>query len=446
MDVKKHLGLITVLVLVFLLYSPALQVFFSQDDFFHLSLGQTYGLNSIIELVKPYHGINYRPVFQLTTWFLYKLFGFHPWLFHLVQLIIHLLTVWLFFLIIKKLYDKRLALWASFFYGLSPCLFMAIYWWGASHVLLMAFFSLLSFYLLFNYPWFSSLLFLMALFSNELAVIFPLIALPFLIYRKRVKLGFFLLIPLFAYLFVRFVFSPPSFTYDYEVSVNILSLLRNLRWYVLRMLGLPEGIKILLQEQEFFLLTLINVLLTILNGMVFVRLLYLKLKKFNLKRDFVFVWGVLWFFLGGILVFPLVFHQSSFYLVLSLMGFGLFLSFLLNKFVKKKAERILIGLLYIALSFTSLVLSQKTHWITRRANLARKNIDQVAQKFNDLKDEEVMVFLNENQVKATEVYLSMSGADALRVYYKNHKLKVLFEGYDEIPKSKNGVYFFKARE
>jgi hypothetical protein len=57
-----------------------------------------------------------------------------------------------------------------------------------------------------------------------------------------------------------------------------------------------------------------------------------------------------------------------------------------------------------------------------------------------------MVFLNENQVKATEVYLSMSGADALRVYYKNHKLKVLFEGYDEIPKSKNGVYFFKARE
>ncbi len=225
-----------------------------------------------------------------------------------------------------------------------------------------------------------------------------------------------------------------------------VSLVRNLRWYVLRILGLPEGVRILLQEREVFLLTSINILLAISFGITIVWLFYLLLKKFNFKQNFVFVWGAWWFFLGLLLVLPLVFHQSSFYLVLSLVGFGLCLAFLIEKLVKKGRIKILIATLYVILSFTSLSLSRQTHWVVRRANLAGKSIDQVAQELGKLKGDEVIVFLNGKKTKATGVYLSMSGPDALRVYYKNPELKVLFEGFDEIPEDRDGVYFFDARD
>lgn len=128
MTIKKEklVFLAICFILVFLIYSQSLFGDFVFDDrsiVEHQTLLENpNNLYKIISL--PYWteeaGL-YRPITLLSYAFNYSFFGFKPWHFHLVNLILYALTGYLLFLLLKKLFPEKKLL----FY-LAPVLFLVL--------------------------------------------------------------------------------------------------------------------------------------------------------------------------------------------------------------------------------------------------------------------------------------------------------------------------------
>lgn len=134
---------------------------------------------------KPVMG-NWHPVTMLTLAIEYQFFGLNPTGYHVVNLLLHLLSVVLVFIMIFYLSDKvTVALIASLLFGIHPLHVESVAWIAELKDLLYTFFFLSSFifYMKYikdkksKYYLFSLMLFLVSLLSKAMAASLPVVLL-----------------------------------------------------------------------------------------------------------------------------------------------------------------------------------------------------------------------------------------------------------------------------
>ena len=150
---NKILALI--LFLVFLSYVPALSGGFVFDD------GHMVVSNILIRSVKyiphffkgevtsylPQPKGMFRPLLMLTFMLNYFISGLSPWSYHLLNILLHLANVYLFFLLFCLLFpeaDRRLLVAFAFLFGVHPVNTEAVAYISSRSDLLASFFLLLA--------------------------------------------------------------------------------------------------------------------------------------------------------------------------------------------------------------------------------------------------------------------------------------------------------------
>jgi Tfp pilus assembly protein PilF len=128
----------------------------------------------------------YRPLMMFGYLLCNKAFQGYPFGFHLINLFLNCLVVWLVFVVCRKLFvDDRMAFVAAAFFAFHPVHSEAVAWIAAVTELQLAVFYLLTFLLFLRLrepagkPWTQVLMcvsFLLALFSKEQAVTLPVLA------------------------------------------------------------------------------------------------------------------------------------------------------------------------------------------------------------------------------------------------------------------------------
>lgn len=182
------------------LYRPILNSFFVSDDFDWVARAKNIPLTLENLFLRNADGMRdsavYRPITSLSFWLNYQVNGLAPFGYHLVNVFLHLGSAFLLFWLVWQL-SGRTSRWLAFLTGLFFLIFPnhpeAVSWISGRNDVLAVFFFLLSFnfYVLFRtggrYLWLgiSSLVFILAIFSKEMAASLPIILLVYeLIWQK----------------------------------------------------------------------------------------------------------------------------------------------------------------------------------------------------------------------------------------------------------------------
>ena len=168
-----------------LLYLPSVSYFFAQDDFFFLFHASHFGLDGLVDHLKPV-GPFFRPL-STSLYFgaMLELFGLKPSAYHAFSIVVFCSGVLLVYHVGNAIFKNREAGFAvAVFYLTRGALFEAVSWASGIQDLLMTFFVFVSLLAFFKYGrggrhwYFLSIgAFAAALLSKETAVVFPLIIL-----------------------------------------------------------------------------------------------------------------------------------------------------------------------------------------------------------------------------------------------------------------------------
>lgn len=180
-----------------------------------------FSLQGIKNIFFTFYDYNYFPFTLLTFSIEYKLFGLNPLAFHLLNVLLHALNVFLAYKMVEKISRKRLtAIIVSILLAVHPMNVETVAWITERNNLLYATFFLSSL-IIYNkyiengfkikYYLFCFFLFLLALFSKSSSVTLPIIILAFDMYKTRKltrkmileKIPFFALSLLFGILTLR---------------------------------------------------------------------------------------------------------------------------------------------------------------------------------------------------------------------------------------------------
>ncbi|MDR3609051.1 MAG: glycosyltransferase family 39 protein [Ignavibacteriaceae bacterium] len=149
----------------------------------------------------------YRPVQTLSFMLDAQIGGKEPWIYHLSNLILHILTVITFFFFLNKIgIKKEISFLLSLFFSIHPLFTHAVAWVPARGDLLVALFALLTFISFLEYSenrkkiYFilHSAFFLLAVFSKETAVFIPPIILFYIYFTKKQKIVLKEIVPFLA--------------------------------------------------------------------------------------------------------------------------------------------------------------------------------------------------------------------------------------------------------
>src|SRR5258708_5255643 len=261
---SKSLNSEKFLIVIFLFFLTAwnfsaINSFFSQDDFFHLSLimgKKFFDIPSFF--VSWLNGQTfYRPLSrEVFNLLMFRQFGLNPLPFHLVNLLIISANAILVYKLSHFFTNKRSAAFISvLIYLLSPIHSIELYYLASVQTLFATFFmafstiSFLSYlkekkirsYLL------SLILFVLGIFSHESSVVLPLILTAMFLLKPNklpIKNKLLLLLPFFIFGLGRFllllIFKNLPHQNVYQPVTNPKTALNTLAWYVLWSFGLPE--------------------------------------------------------------------------------------------------------------------------------------------------------------------------------------------------------------
>jgi hypothetical protein len=199
---KKHWKALAFLAfLVFAVYLNSLGNDFVSDD---SAINQNPEINQISYFLNPpYFNLDIRSLIIFLT---HKVFGLNPAFYRLINILFHLGSVWIIYLLITFFFASPIPLFTASIFAVHPLLLEAITWISGGHYSLGVFFALFSFLAYISFfdakkpklYLFSLLLFYLALLSSEKLVIFPLILLIYEFTFKRLKARGQKLIPFFA--------------------------------------------------------------------------------------------------------------------------------------------------------------------------------------------------------------------------------------------------------
>jgi tetratricopeptide (TPR) repeat protein len=185
--------------LCFLVYIWTLRLkLIEYDDSYFIVMNSAFNKNpaNIIQsflqsLYTNFDSIYYRPVFQIDMIIEYFLFGAHPAGYHLTNLLFHVLSVILVYLFFRKLKLEMVpAFLLSALFAVHPVLSQAVAWIPGRNDILLMIFLLSGILVTINYletsrliAWIGQLvLFLIALFTKETAVVTPFIIIVLITY------------------------------------------------------------------------------------------------------------------------------------------------------------------------------------------------------------------------------------------------------------------------
>ncbi|MDR3666004.1 MAG: tetratricopeptide repeat protein [Ignavibacteriaceae bacterium] len=149
----------------------------------------------------------YRPLPVISFMIDAQIGGEEPWIYHLTNLILHIITVIVLFFFLQKLrIKKEIAFLLSLFFAIHPLFTNAVAWIPARVELLFVLFSLACFITFIEYYtsnkrfWFflHSFVFLLALYSKETAIALPILMLSLLYLTTTEKIKLKRIIPFLA--------------------------------------------------------------------------------------------------------------------------------------------------------------------------------------------------------------------------------------------------------
>ena len=244
----KYWPLILALLFAFLIFSPVLNTYFSQDDWVFLS--HTYK-QPFVKIFDHHPEAFYRPVGQqLFFWLGSNVFGLDASGFHLLGLSIHFLNI----LLLWKLFRYfKISKYTQFllllFYAVNPAHFVALNWLTQIDIEIAVGFGLATI-LFWKRTILPFIFFLGGLLAHETVVTLP-VAMAVWAFkgpasqrqgRALFKPAIFFLSGILV-LVIKFLSNPFSSNADYTVSTNISGILSTLKWYGLRALFIPEGVR-----------------------------------------------------------------------------------------------------------------------------------------------------------------------------------------------------------
>ena len=141
----------------------------------------------------PLTGIYYRPLMTTVFSLLYTVFGPHSFYFHLLQLLLYILSAIILFLLFKYFFKPALALFLSLVFLVHPLNSQIVYAIPSMQDVLFFFFGILALYLLIRYSSVKSLLLvalclLLCLLSKETGLVIIAMALIYLFWFDRQRL------------------------------------------------------------------------------------------------------------------------------------------------------------------------------------------------------------------------------------------------------------------
>lgn len=424
-----------------IIYFPAWGNPFFQDDFLLLELSHDSNINSFSDYFMPIEqNFHYRPLaFNVYYHWLQSLFGLNYQAFHLVNMIWLILMSGLVYLILVEItQNKKWALWGAMVYLVAPIHFMTQFWLATFNNTQAASFLFLAFYLYLIFTKKQNVKFLLAalavftlaLLLNESVIVLPgLIGLHLLLVeRVNLKTKFLRFIPWLILSMTYYLWRsntigfPQSSDYSMIIDFNILA---TIRWYLLRALGLPEGISFVPFKEYVLILVFIWFLMLAFAA---IRNLYLSFSHKRLKDSLVRIQSVLfglgWFLVGGSIFFLLSAHMSGYYIEIAFLGMLLLWIQILSIYESDRFRVLTLGL-WLIISLISIRSMQATHWVVWRADHSHRLMSQIEESCDQIQDSTLSLELQGIPIDEAKVVLSDQSAG--RVVCNRMDLKTVFE-------------------
>jgi hypothetical protein len=443
---RVKLVLVVIIASSVLVFSPALDNFFSADDWFHLRVSQVVSPQEFINFFSfsqtPQFAGSYRPLSTQTFFFLSQsLFGLNPIPYHLLVFLIFSLSLYLLYKVTLEMFgNNRFSCLAVFIYGISATNFTRLYFLSAFQEILLVTLVLASVLAYFrSCRALSLLIFVFALMSKETAIVLPGIILIIDWYRKQLNfrrlVPFFLILSVYGYL--RFVHlggvAGESYIWDFSPKKALNSLF----WYGLWSLGAPEflvdyvgsGLKVL---PKFF---------TDLSSWSYVILAYtlagcatfaaLFLARIETSRKRVALGGSI--FIASLL--PVIFlpwHKFTLELGLPMVGVSVIVASLIT--MKSKMSYVFLTI-YVLANVSTNFLYLPRHYSVTRAILAQKVYQYFLAEYPSPQVGSYFEFINDTPNYGPEwgsskqIAQATSGSEMFKLIYHNPKYEIFFTDF-----------------
>lgn len=451
----KSLYLIIAISLIsFFLFRKGILTYFVQDDFFHLNFSKAKNISDFINFFsfKNQFGYGfYRPLTtQVFLFICQAIFGKSYLGFKMISFAVFCLNIILCYKIFKILFHnekEKVSLFACLFYGLSSFHLTSLSYLSAFEEIGVAFFFFLSFYAYLKDRKMSVIFFILALLSRETAITLPIIVLMYEIFvgKKRntkeiIKKIFPYFLILSIYVLLRFSFKmfPDSKIYSFTLSPK--KIINNYFWYSMWGLGAPEslvdfigpGLKI---NSRFFLYSpplglLVLIFPIMISTAVLIRGInyFFKTKE---KGNSIFLIG--WFIVTLLPFVMLLNHRFAYYLEIPFFGLS---GLTATVFSKGKSFKVLFILLFLLGSFLAVSFYNKTYWAINRADVSKKIIKELKDKYSVLPHASNLVFLNDPNYSSpskewggtsSQAKIALSGCEGPKFIFEDYSLKCFFE-------------------
>jgi len=431
-----------------LVFLPALSVFFSSDDWFHLRVSHIDSLGQFLNFFsfeKTFQSISfYRPLTTQVFFFVFqRLFGLNPVPYHLFVLAVFLFSLYLVYKLAHKLLQNR---WQAnvtvLLYGFSVSNFTRLYFLSAFQEIGLVVFSLLS---ILSYlrssrkPILAVLFFVLALLSKETAAVLPVILIALDYHSGRLNwrrtLPFFLILA--PYLYLRFsqfgAVSGESYVWDFSP----VKIANTLMWYVLWSIGAPEllvdyigsGLKPVPRLFIDFPVWSFIILSLLLMTTAFLTVMFVKKIK-SVDGQFILFAFLFIISLGPLLFLPQ--HKFSLELGLPLVWFSLATALFLP--AKGKLPIAFLAL-YLVLNLSMNYLTYLHHYSVQRGIIARNVHQYITANYPQKPESSYFEFINDTLSFSPEwgsskqISQAIGGSEMFRVVYSDPDYIVYFEDY-----------------
>lgn len=459
--------LLFVFLLSFILFLPSLFTFYTHDDFFHLKISKANSLGEFFNFFNFIQGPEgqglYRPLTTQVFYFLgNSVFNLNPLALHIISFATFFLVIYLVYKLVNMIVkNNSIAFFAAFLYATSATHYGHLYFLGTYQELGLAVFCLLAVVLFIKfvsegnlkYYFLSVIAYILALLSKETAIIIPgILVLVYGLLKSRkekilpvkkfaLALSSFVII-LLAYLYFHFFLyglaQGESYIWDFSPRFA-----NTLFWYGLWSFNLPEmlvdfigpGLRVNPNLFRFWFKEIIPILL--LFGAVITSISYLamKVRKKLKKKDFqVIIFSLAWFVLTLIPVLFLPLHKFTYYLTLPLIGVVIGISYLIEKAKATNSFKLAFASIWVVLSFATLQLTAKTHWISQGSKVARNAYVYFTQYEKAERGKKYIEFYDTSEDKE----LPWSPSELVKVVLsQNNFFEVFFEDEFELLQKEN---------
>lgn len=407
----------------FILFFPSLFTFYTNDDFFFLKISRAGSIGDFLNFFRLTAGPEGLGVYRLlTTQSFYFLgnfaFKMNPLGLHIVSFIAFFTLIFLIYKLTKTLSGSGyVGQICAFLYAVSATHFAHLYYLATFQELGLAIFFIISVVLFIKFIrhkdikayFFSLASFVAALLSKETAVVAPFVL--FLVYgfmkfnkeaTLKIKglllssLPFFLILVFYFYMRIFYYGFARGDSYIWDASLRVVN---TIFWYALWSLNLPEmvldfvgpGLRINPKLFLFWGREIIPIFLLFAAMGVMLIILFTSLIKKLKKGEFrIYLFSLLWFILTLVPVLFLPQHKFTFYLTVPLFSVVFAIACALRQSGVKKSFVVAFLSIWSILSFMSLNLTSKTHWITQGAKIARGAYEYFS-KYSESTEEPVLI-------------------------------------------------------